>query len=154
MRGGTLVLALLLAGCVEGEPKFFPDESAKVRSIHVNAYAEEVRGGGAPEGKVEISGTGPDGAEKAFQGTVRIQLEVRDASQAEHTYSRVKEWTVEVAPEDFASPTVPFFVFVIDSSEFPRHESYRVSASATIGGRAVPSDGKLVPFEWSGAPTS
>lgn len=142
-----LGLVCLLAGCVEGEPQFFEDKSAEVRSLHVNAYAAEEGGEAGREGRVEVSGIGPDGQERAFHGTVGLVLEEQDNSRPEHTYSFLKAWSVEVEAADFAHPDVPVYVHVVEARHLEAGKTFRVTANATIDGRLVTGPPAL--FYWS-----
>lgn len=143
----TAVATALAAGCVEGESKFFPDESALVERVHVNAYAADVDGKGPREARVEVSGIGADINEHAFTGKLHITLELQDNTRPEHTYSKVKEWTFDVKAEDFASATVPYYLFVIPASDLSPGKTFRAHANAEIEGRSVPGDAAL--FYWA-----
>jgi hypothetical protein len=135
----------LLPGCfLQGEERSFPDKSAEVQRMHVNAYAAVE---GAPRtATVESSGLGPDGQERAFAGTLRIRLELQHNGTTEPTYTPVKEWSFEVTSEDFSTPTVPFHRFTIPADAFPQDGTYRVKAGARIGGRDVPEGSALFAY--------
>lgn len=145
LLAASLVLAPFAAGCLlEGEEKHFPDESGEVRRMHVNAYAAVE---GAPRtAMVESSGLGEDGQERAFKGTLRIRLELQHNGTGEPTYAPVKEWTLEVDADDFASPTVPHHRFVIPAETFPQDGTYRVKVGARIGDRDVPEASALFAY--------
>lgn len=129
----SIVLVLFIVGCVEGEPRFFEDESAKVERLRVNAFWTT----DDPGATVEVHGHGPDGQTHAFTGTVRLALEAQDRTTEPHTYRPVKEWTVEVDADDFSTPTIPFFTYRIPPADLPGAGTYRVWANASIGERAV-----------------
>ena len=140
-----LALLALLPGCfLEGEERSFPDESAKVQRMHVNAYAAVE---GAPRtATVESSGIGADGQEHAFSGTLRIRLELQRNGTTEPTYEPVEEWTLEVDADDFSTPTVPFHRFTIPAEAFPEDGTYRVKVGARIGERDVPEGSALFAY--------
>ena len=140
-----LACLALLPGCfLQGEERSFPDQSADVQRMHVNAYAAVE---GAPRtATVESSGLGADGQERAFKGTLRIRLELQRDGATEPTYHPVKEWTVEVDADDFSTPTVPFHRFTIPADAFPEDATYRVKVGARIGGRDVPEGSALFAY--------
>ncbi len=137
----SLALALALAcavvpGCL-GSDKTFPDESAQVRSLHVNAYALV----GAPPPRpaiVEVSGLGPDGQERAFHGHVHVLLEKALHPETDVRYERVKEYDADLSAHDFSSATVPYWKLTLPASDLPDEASYRATATAAIDGHAAP----------------
>lgn len=149
MRAPRMLVVLLLAtlpvGCVEGEPRFFDDESELVTHLRVNAYSDAEAG----VAKVEVHGLDDEEANHAFRGTITVKLEAQDRSREPHTYQPVGEWTAEVGPDDFSTPTVPFYTMVLEPETFPQAGTYRVWANATIDGRPVMGEPAL--FEWQGS---
>lgn len=144
-EAALLVVALFLAaGCVEGEPRYFEDESTSVASLRVNAYTE-------PEtrvAKIEVRGLDAQGNERAFTGTITLKVEAQDRSRVEHTYRPLEAWTVEVDADDFASPTVPMYVHEVEPETLGGNGTFRVWGNATIDGRELVAEPAL--FDWTG----
>lgn len=126
-----LLLALALVGCIEGEEVSFPDGSDEVERLRVNAYA-------TPEGAlVETTGVGADGSYHAFRGRLTIVLERQMEGDAAPTYAAVREWTVDVEEDDFASPTIPMHRHAVPSSELGEAGTFRVRVAARVGDREL-----------------
>lgn len=146
MRGLLLVLALLASGCL-GADHVFPDESDQVQRLHVNAYAPV--GAAAPRpGIVEVSGLGGDEQARAFHGQLVFQLDEQTQASPVQQYAPVRNWTVAVTSDDFASTTVPFYRVTLPASNFPRDGTYRASVTATILGRTFQDEAL---FAWTRA---
>lgn len=141
----ALMLALVTAGtsgCVEGEPRFFEDESAQVTRIKVNAFAAE----DSDVARVEIRGLDAQGTHYAFTGQVNVTIEAQDRSTAEHTYSLVYRGVANLTPDMFSTPTVPYATLDVPATALPGAGTYRVWGNATIGERTVVGEPAL--FEW------
>ena len=141
MRAASLLLAALLAaGCVDlGTDKIFPDESDKVVALHLNAYAKV-----GEDGVVEVTGFDAGNVTRAFKGTVRFLLAQQHDPPSPPTYTAVKEWSVELTAESFSNPgNHPVHVERIPRATFPEVGTYKITAEATIGGRALPPESAL-----------
>ncbi|HEX2021991.1 MAG TPA: hypothetical protein VHH36_04715 [Candidatus Thermoplasmatota archaeon] len=148
MRAWVAALAstLALAGCLQGEPKYFPDESRSVVALHVNGY--QSKDGDARTARIEVTGLGADKEERAFAGRIVITLERQDPAEGGAvTYAPPVSRAFDVTADDFASPTVPVFVATLPASGFEEGHTYRVGATATIGGRALEAPTAL--FYWA-----
>lgn len=135
---GALLLALVVvaSGCF-GSDRTFPDETADVVALHVNAYAE-TDPDPPTDVVVEVSGIGADREERAFEGDLRIVLEKQDYDEPEPRYAPAGEWRAHVDAPDFASPTVPYYRFLIHDKDVPTGGTYRVTVHAKLStGREV-----------------
>lgn len=129
-------LLLLGPGCF-GSDRTFPDETADVVELHVNAYAE-TDPDPPTDVVVEVSGIAADREERAFEGDLRIVLEKQTYDEPEPRYEKVGEWSVHVDAPDFASPTVAYYDHRIAEEDVPEGGTYRVTVHARLAsGREV-----------------
>ena len=144
MRAPAAALLAALAataGCF-GSDRTFPDETAQVVRLHVNAYAE-TDPDPPTDVVVEVSGLGADGEERAFEGELRFVLEKQDYDEPEPRYAKVGEWTVPVHAPDFSSPTVAYYEHRIAEEDVPEGGTYRVTAYAKLASGAEVSASAL-----------
>ena len=129
-----LAAALALAGCL-GSDHIFPDDSAKVVAVHVNAYAKV-----GQDAVVEITGRDASNVTRAFRGPVHITLEEQHDPPEPPTYTHVTERSVSLTADSFSNPgDFPVHVETFARSTFPEAGTYRVTVSASAGDRALPA---------------
>lgn len=126
------LLAVLVtsAGCL-GSDRTFPDESAEVMRLHVNAYAETDREP-PTRGIVEVSGLGVDGDKRAFEGELLIALALQHRDDDGPRYEVLRTWTLKVHAPDFSSPKEALYRHVIEEDEFPSQGTYQASVRASL----------------------
>lgn len=140
----VVVVIAFAVGCVAGEPRYFDDRTAEVRTLRVNAYQDVEK----DEAVIEVRGLGADGVERAFQGSLRLGLDRQDRSTEPHEYVTYKSWRDDVDADDFSSPNVPTYVLRVPAEDMARATTYRAWASATLGDAVLTADPAL--FDWTG----
>lgn len=130
-RAFALLAVLATASGCFGSDRTFPDESADVVRLHVNAYAETDREP-PTRGIVEVSGLGADGDKRAFEGELRITLSRQHGDDAGPRYEDLREWTLTVHAPDFSSPKEALYRHVIEEDEFPSPATYQASVRASL----------------------
>lgn len=133
-RAVALLAVLATATGCFGSDRTFPDESAEVMRLYVNAYAETDREP-PTRGIVEVSGLGVDGEKRAFEGDLVITLAQQHLSDDGPQYEVLRTWTLAVHAPDFSSPKDALYRHVVDEDEFPAQGTYeaRVRASLSTG---------------------
>jgi hypothetical protein len=139
VRAATcLLLALAASGCL-GADHVFPDDSARVVALHVNAYAHV-----GQDGVVEITGRDAQNVTRAFRGAVRLSLDEQHDPPEPPTYTHVLTRDLDLAPLDFSNPgESPVHVETLPRASFPEAGTYRVTLSARLGDRALPDASAL-----------
>jgi len=140
MRFAPLLLALLVAGCVDlGTDHVFPDESDKVVALHLNAYAKV-----GQDGVLEITGFDAGNVTRAFSGEVKLLLAQQREPPTPPEYVKVKEWSVSLTSDSFTNPgNHPVHVESIPRATFPEAGTYKITADATARGRSLPPESAL-----------
>lgn len=137
MRPWPLLALVLVAGCLDlGQDHVFPDESAKVVRVQINAYAKV-----GQDGVVEIRGVDAQNVTRAFEGTVVMRLDEQHDPPSPPAYTRVTERTLSLTSESFSNPgNAPVHTESIARHTFPEAGTYRLSLDVDIGGRHVPAE--------------
>jgi hypothetical protein len=136
MRVALLFLAVILASGCFGTDHVFPDETAKVVRLHVNAYAKI-----GQDGVIEITGRDSSNMTRAFAGDVRLTLDEQHEPPEPPTYTRVAARRLALTPEAFTNPgDFPLHVETIPRATFPEAGTYRVTVESTVANRALPTE--------------